>query len=215
MEILSTPSAIVVGEARDAQGNDFSSVLLLGCAIVTQNSLEGGDGRIQIGRYDIHANLYPNLSPSPHNGLNIPLLIPRRISDDSSDSDDDDSSAEEDSSGNKSDSNSDSDSEDDKARRRKHGNKKKSRVHKKASSKEFETKPVPKKCAVNVPRKEVKQLIKQMSLMARDNPTYGLVFYKAKSMDPEIVKIVSEPIVHKTFVPRQEFGGQRPQYSNY
>lgn len=115
---------------------------------------------------------------------------------DSSDSNDDDSSTEEDSSGDESDSDSDSDSEDEKAKQKKYSSKKKSRMLKKVNPKESKAKTVPKKHTVNGPRKEVEQLIKQMSLLACDNPMYGLAYYKARSMDPEVEKIVSEPIVH-------------------
>lgn len=89
-------------------------------------------------------------------------------------------------------------------------------MHHKVRHQEDESKLVtPKKRTVNAPRKEVEQLIKQMSLLTRDDPAYGLAYYQAKGLDPDIVNIVSKPIVKKSYPPRSNYSPQTPQFTNY
>jgi hypothetical protein len=99
------------------------------------------------------------------------------------------------------DSSSDSDSEDEKRRKRK-----RDRVSRKKSSdgeiRANKTEGV-KRRVVNGGRREVEGLIRQMSLLAQDDPAYGLAYYRATKLDADISKIVSKPILRQAYAPVQ------------
>src|SRR3984885_628269 len=110
-----------------------------------------------------------------------------------SDSDDERSSGEESSSEGSDDFSSDSDSENEKKRKRS-----KSKI-KSSREKSFEHLAVkhetPRKRVVNGSRKEVEGLIRQMSLLTQDDPSYGLAYYRAMKLDADVSKVVSEPML--------------------
>jgi len=43
-------------------------------------------------------------------------------------------------------------------------------------------------------RREVEGLIKQMNLLAQDDPKYGLAYYQAMKLDMDVSKIVGMPV---------------------
>jgi hypothetical protein len=45
--------------------------------------------------------------------------------------------------------------------------------------------------------RKVEDLIKQMSLLATDDPKYGLAYYRALKMDPDVSHIVRKPMIHQ------------------
>ena len=112
---------------------------------------------------------------------------------DDSESDDERSSGEESSSEGSDDFSSDSDSENEKKRKRSKSKMKSSR------EKSFEHSAVkhetPRKRVVNGSRKEVEGLIRQMSLLTQDDPSYGLAYYRAMKLDADVSKVVSEPML--------------------
>jgi hypothetical protein len=112
---------------------------------------------------------------------------------DDSESDDERSSGEESSSEGSDDFSSDSDSENEKKRKRS-----KSKI-KSSREKSFEHLAVkhetPKRRVVNGSRKEVEGLIRQMSLLTQDDPSYGLAYYRAMKLDADVSKVVSEPML--------------------
>jgi hypothetical protein len=113
---------------------------------------------------------------------------------DDSDSEDEDSS-EEDSSSDSDYDTSESESEDEKEKRRRRLRKRSSR--KRYSSREDKI-DLPKKRSVNAPHKEVESLIKQLNLLTRDDPQYGITYYRALKLDPDVARIVSEPALRRT-----------------
>jgi hypothetical protein len=114
---------------------------------------------------------------------------------DDSDSDSEGSSVEE-SSSESDDESSDSESEDEKEKRRRRLKKKLS--HKRSSSRE-EKNITSKKRTVSAPQREVESLIKQMNLLTQDDPQYGIAYYRALKLDPDVAKIVSEPAMRRTY----------------
>jgi len=103
---------------------------------------------------------------------------------DSEDSDDDDSS--------------DSDSEDEKKRKRR-----KEKTSRRKSSDSVGKTENPKKRAVSGKRREVEGLIKQMNLLAQDDPKYGLAYYRAMKLDTDVSKIVGMPVQRQVYSPMQ------------
>jgi hypothetical protein len=111
---------------------------------------------------------------------------------------DDLDSEDEDSSG--VDSSSDSDDEssesetDDERERRKRRVKKKMRSRKNTTSAlEAGKDDSARKRSTVSSRKEVEGLIRQMNLLAQDDPQYGLAYYRALKLDPDVSKVVSSP----------------------
>ena len=101
------------------------------------------------------------------------------------------------------DESSESESEDEKEKRKRRAKKKKSRtrMHKKETRRPFpdsdDESPFRKKRTISEPRQEVEGLIKQMNLLARDEPDYGIAYYRALKLDPDITKIVAEPSLRR------------------
>jgi hypothetical protein len=117
-----------------------------------------------------------------------------------SDSEDEDSSDEE-SSSDSDDESSESESEDEKEKRRRRARKRtrtrmRNRELRKQSSKDENIAPA-KKRLVNESHKEVENLIKQMNLLTRDDPQYGIDYYRALKLDPDISRIVAEPSLRR------------------
>jgi hypothetical protein len=121
---------------------------------------------------------------------------------DDSDSEEEDSSEEESSSGSEEDS-SESESEDEKEKRRRRARKKirsrsgSSGSRKRALENLEERHDSSKRRSVNSSRKEVESLIKQMNLLTRDDPKYGITYYRALKLDPDVARIVAEPDVRR------------------
>ena len=111
---------------------------------------------------------------------------------------DDSDSDEEDSSGVESSSESDDESSSDESEEER--NRRKRRVKKKTRSKKSTTSALEagkddsarKRSAVSS-RKEVEGLIRQMNLLTQDDPQYGLAYYRALKLDPDVSKIVGGP----------------------
>ena len=116
---------------------------------------------------------------------------------DDSDSEDDQSSGDESSSEDSDDESSESESEDEKRRRR---NKRKGRSTGKGSFGEVKTsKAEPPKRKVGGGKREVESLIRQMNLLTQEDPEYGLAYYRATKLDPDVSKIVGRPIVRHAY----------------
>ena len=109
-----------------------------------------------------------------------------------------DSSADE-SSSDSSEESSESESEDEreKRRRRMRRKSKNSGSQKHFSSRE-EKFDIPKKRSTHGPHKEVENLIKQMNLLAQDDPQYGIAYYRALKLDPDVARIVGEPALRRS-----------------
>lgn len=45
-----------------------------------------------------------------------------------------------------------------------------------------------------------------MSFLARDDPAYGLAYYQAKKLDPDVVGVIGEPLIGKPTIPHNEAG---------
>ena len=108
---------------------------------------------------------------------------------DDSDSDNEDSSDEE-SSSDSDDESSESESKDEKEKRRrrvkKRANRTRSRGLKKKSSDEGDKAILSRKRIINGSQREVESLIKQMNLLTRDDPEYGINYYCALKLDLDI-----------------------------
>jgi hypothetical protein len=119
---------------------------------------------------------------------------------DDSDSEEEDSSAEESSSESEEDS-SESESEDEREKTKRRAKKKRKNASKgsiKHTSDRFEEKQDSvKKRSVNGHRKDVESLIKQMNLLTRDDPEYGINYYRALKLDPDVARIVAEPCLRR------------------
>jgi hypothetical protein len=110
-----------------------------------------------------------------------------------SDSEKERSSGEESSSDSDSES-SDSESEDD--RKHRHSRRKsKSRRKRRGHEDKKDKSEISRSRTVNGSRKEVEGLIRQMSLLAEDDPQYRLAYYRALKLDPDISMIVNGPLV--------------------
>jgi len=120
---------------------------------------------------------------------------------DDSDSDED-SSANESSSEDSDDESSESESEDEKEKRRRRARKQSRSRKSDEASKREESRgkgktAAGKKRIVSGGRSEVVELIHQMNLLTRDDPEYGLAYYQALKLDPDIARVVSEPALQK------------------
>jgi hypothetical protein len=138
---------------------------------------------------------------------------------DDSDSEDGDSSDDESSSGSE-DESSDSESEDEREKRRRRARKKrssKSRSRRSSSEKEDRI-GESRRRVVKGPHKEVESLIKQMNLLTQDDPQYGIAYYRALKLDPDVARIVAEPALRRP-CDQQQFSAARvttypqPRYS--
>jgi len=117
---------------------------------------------------------------------------------DDSDSDDEESSGNEASSEDSDSDSSDSDSEDEKRRKKRKAKSYSKKSNDSTSSGKTET---PKKRMATGSRREVEGLIKQMNLLTRDDPKYGLAYYRAMKLDTDVSKIVGVPMVQPTYAP--------------
>src|SRR6202790_4034349 len=139
---------------------------------------------------------------------------------DDSESEEEDSSAGESSSESEEDS-SDSESEDEREKRRRRAKKKSrnrsgSRGSKKHTMDRLEDKlDTGKKRTVSGSRKEVESLIKHMNLLTRDDPEYGITYYRALKLDPDIARIVAEPCLRQPQNQRYAPSNPMPSSSTY
>jgi len=126
---------------------------------------------------------------------------------DDSDSDEDDSSGM-DSSSESDDESSDSESEDERERRRRRAKKKVRTKRRTTSAVEAGKVESPKKRGVSSSRKEVESLIKQMNLLAQDDPEYGLAYYRALKLDPDVSRVIGRPMLKSvnTYAPARAAG---------
>ena len=113
---------------------------------------------------------------------------------DDSESEKEDSSNDESSSGDEDDETSDSESEDEKEKRRRRRRKFKesSRLSRRSSSEKAKEDPGKKK-SVGGSHREVESLLKQMNLLTQDDPQYGIAYYRALKLDPDVAKIIAGP----------------------
>ena len=121
---------------------------------------------------------------------------------DDSESDEADSSEEESSSESEDDETSESESEDEKEKRRRRkkkisrrGSSRESKRH--SSSRDESVKEATGKRSVSAPQRDVESLIKQMNLLTQDDPEYGIAYYRALKLDPDVARIVSEPALKR------------------
>jgi hypothetical protein len=115
-----------------------------------------------------------------------------------SDSEDDGNSSDDESSSGSEDESSDSESEDEREKRRRKARKKRSRSgSRRSSSEKVDKLGMPKKRVVKGSQKEVEGLIKQMNLLTQDDPQYGIAYYCALKLDPDISRIVAEPALRR------------------
>jgi len=116
---------------------------------------------------------------------------------DESDSEDGNSSDDESSSGSD-DESSESESEDEREKRRRRAKRRRSRSGSRRSPSDKEERGITsRKRIVRGPHKEVENLIKQMNLLTQDDPQYGITYYRALKLDPDIAKIVAEPALRR------------------
>ena len=131
-------------------------------------------------------------------------------------------SSEDESSSDSDDESSDSDSEDEREKRRRRARKKKGRTGSRGSKKRYNKEESggesDKQRRVSGERKEVEGLIRQMNLLTQDDPQYGIAYYRAMKLDPDVTRVVAEPILRRTYqalpqanVYRQQLP-QLPQY---
>ena len=113
------------------------------------------------------------------------------------DSEGGESSGDESSSGSD-DESSDSESEDDHRKKDRYSQRRR-KSHKRRRSLEDkkEKSDFPKNRLVTGTRKEVAGLIKQMSYLALDDPEYGVAYYNATSLDPNVKNIVAKPVLRQ------------------
>jgi len=120
---------------------------------------------------------------------------------DDSDSDDAISSGEESNSEESDDDSSDSDSEDEKKHKRSKNKGKSTR--RRSIDGGIGKNETSKRRLINGNRKEVEGLIRQMNLLAQDDPSYGLAYYRAMKLDADVSKVISEPILRPRNPPLQ------------
>src|ERR1700733_2834092 len=109
-----------------------------------------------------------------------------------------DSSDDESSSGSDFDSSSESESEDEREKRKRRAKKRvKTKDSKPYSSGKEDKYEMPKKRTVKGPQREVESLIKQMNLLTQDDPQYGIAYYRALKLDPDVSRIVAEPALRR------------------
>jgi hypothetical protein len=119
-----------------------------------------------------------------------------------------DSSDDESSSGSDFDSSSESESEDEREKRKRRAKKRvKTKDSKPYSSGKEDKYEMPKKRTVKGPQREVESLIKQMNLLTQDDPQYGIAYYRALKLDPDVSRIVAEPALRRPC--DQRYGSQR------
>jgi len=135
-------------------------------------------------------------------------------------SEEEDSSAGESSSESEEDS-SDLESEDEREKHRRRSKKKsKNRSGSNGSRKHtvdhFEDKlDTGKKCIISGSCKEVESLIKHMNLLTRDDPEYGITYYRTLKLDPDIAHIVAEPCLRQPQNQRYTPSNTMPSSSTY
>ena len=122
-----------------------------------------------------------------------------------------DSSDDESSSGSDYDSSSESESEDEREKRRRRAKKRvKTKESKHYSSGKEDKYDIPKKRSVKGPQREVESLIKQMNLLTQDDPQYGIAYYRALKLDPDVSRIVAEPALRR---PSDQYYGSKGRIS--
>jgi hypothetical protein len=119
-----------------------------------------------------------------------------------------DSSDDDESSGSDFDSSSESESEDEREKRKRRAKKRvKTKDSKPYSSGKEDKYEMPKKRTVKGPQREVESLIRQMNLLTQDDPQYGIAYYRALKLDPDVSRIVAEPALRRPC--DQRYGSQR------